>query len=604
MVTPPSPIDNIIKLLNVPFDNSYKNVLDFPSLESQEKYMLTRQAAIRNRNGEIIELSFENCSYIRKDGTLKIPVHIDRLNHCNYCMYKNPYARDRWIYCFITNMRYINDNCTELTLNTDVFSTWFRRIRYLPSFVEREHTNDDTIGNNTVPEGLETGDFIPNITMDITQLLKPITCIAYTGDKLHNVNIDTNGGYYNGIPSAIPFLVTHFYATEAVIADINAEGNGDKIFSIFTIPYLAVKDLIEGTDFTKHNFVQIPQWHVQQPSYIDFTDEEVNGTPIGYELWKIDGYTPKNNKLLTYPYRYLGFSPPNGSPKIYKYEYFTHGLKFKLISEINPNPTVLVIPQNYLVHNGENLQEAAVINGYPNLSYRNDYYNTWLAQNSQMVNLSIDRANFNYDISQASTNLAIEKENTSYMYDMLGNALGGVANLFSMNLGGVASNIVGGLQSTSNHGFNMQAIGLGARANQGNYQYDIKSIMGQMQKQSLLPDTGVLSSSNATLLGYGLESKACFTHYTIRQEYARKIDLYFEMFGYQTNEVKVPNVRGRLYWNYIKTININLEGQIPLPDLTELKNIFNNGVTIWHDPNVIYNYKHDNRIVKGREKYE
>ena len=36
----------------------------------------------------------------------------------------------------------------------------------------------------------------------------------------------------------------------------------------------------------------------------------------------LDGYTPRNKKLLTYPYIYLGFNPQNGTKKIYRYEDF------------------------------------------------------------------------------------------------------------------------------------------------------------------------------------------------------------------------------------------------------------------------------------------
>ena len=33
---------------------------------------------------------------------------------------------------------------------------------YLRSLIEREHTNNDSVGSNTIPEGLETGEFIVN----------------------------------------------------------------------------------------------------------------------------------------------------------------------------------------------------------------------------------------------------------------------------------------------------------------------------------------------------------------------------------------------------------------------------------------------------------
>ena len=69
------------------------------------------------------------------------------------------------------------------------------------------------------------------------------------------------------------------------------------------------------------------------------------------------------------------------------------------------------------------------------------------------------------------------------------------------------------------------------------------------------------------------------------------------MFGYKINNVKVPNITGRRNWNYVKTIDCNVDGDIPQTDLNIIKTMFNNGVTLWHNPNNIYNYSLDNSII-------
>lgn len=597
MITPPSPITNELYLLHMPFDSSYKNVLYFNSYEEQSQYMKSHIITIWDANGQKVQLSFDNCQYIRKDGTLKIPVHIDRLYHCNYVMYRNPYQKEKWFYAFVVNQRYINDNCTELTIATDVFSTWQREMIFRPSFVEREHATSDEPGDNTIAEGLETGPFIVDYEYSIHDYLEPVTILAYMGDNLGGDTIDTDGGDYNGISSAVPFLLTDNLHTRVLIHKINADGKGNMIFAVFTVPKLAVKNFIEShqSDIINNGYVKM-EGSIKQPEQTILTMERPK---------RLNGYNPRNKKLLTYPYCYLGFTAPNGSPKIYRYENFRPGtITFKGISEINPSPTVVIIPEHYMGRES-NICESAIVNGYPTLSYKNDYYNTWLAQNSQLVNLSVDRTNFNYDISQARTTLARDRENSDYMYDMMGNIIGGVGNLLSFNLGGLASNIIGGMQGTANHGFNMRDIGINAQSNRGNWQYDIKTINAQVEKQSMMPDTGALSSSNATLLGYNYFGDSCFTKFSIKYEYAIRIDQYFDMFGYQTNRVKIPNLTGRENWNYVKTINANIEGKIPLPDLLELKNIFDSGVTLWHNPKTLYNYHAQNRIVvKRRPKRE
>ena len=50
----------------------------------------------------------------------------------------------------------------------------------------------------------------------------------------------------------------------------------------------------------------------------------------------------------------------------------------------------------------------------------------------------------------------------------------------------------------------------------------------------------------------------------------------------------------RSKWNFIKTIDINLTGDIPQNDIQRLKNIFNNGFTIWHDPSHFLDYSQTN----------
>ena len=84
---------------------------------------------------------------------------------------------------------------------------------------------------------------------------------------------------------------------------------------------------------------------------------------------------------------------------------------------------------------------------------------------------------------------------------------------------------------------------------------------------------------------------------SIKNEYARIIDRYFSLFGYKVNDVKLPNITGRTNWNYVKTIDCNFSGNIPQPDLEVIKSMFNNGVTLWHNPATMYNYNNTNNIV-------
>ena len=88
-----------------------------------------------------------------------------------------------------------------------------------------------------------------------------------------------------------------------------------------------------------------------------------------------------------------------------------------------------------------------------------------------------------------------------------------------------------------------------------------------------------------------------FKHLSIKTQFARIIDDYFDMFGYSTNRVKKPNYAHRENWWYTKTINIYIRGNIPNEFMNQIKNAYNNGITYWRNPSNFMNYSVSNGIV-------
>ena len=138
-----------IYLCKTPLINDYKNQLTFANKNAQLTYF-----------NSTIQKTYDNYTYIKKDNVIKVGENIDNLIQCNYLFYKNTGFTDKWYFCFITNMEYINENCTAITIETDVFQTWYFDIVYKPCFIEREHVNDDTIGIHTIDENLNVGEVI------------------------------------------------------------------------------------------------------------------------------------------------------------------------------------------------------------------------------------------------------------------------------------------------------------------------------------------------------------------------------------------------------------------------------------------------------------
>lgn len=125
----------------------------------------------------------------------------------------------------------------------------------------------------------------------------------------------------------------------------------------------------------------------------------------------------------------------------------------------------------------------------------------------------------------------------------------------------------------------------------------IAQTLGEIYKESLTPPQAegninagdVTSSCNRNVFYFEVKS--------IKKEMAKIIDDYFSMYGYKTNEVKIPNITGRRNWNYVKTINCNLEGNIPQMDLQKIKQMFNEGVTLWHNSSTFLDYTQTNDIL-------
>ena len=140
-----------VYLLKVPLEINDINQLTFSNATAQYNYF----------NG-LPKLSVDNFTYQRKDGTIRYGANFDTLLNYNYVMYRNDAYSNKWFYAYITGMEYLNDNCTAISIKTDVWQTWQFDLTYKPVLIDREHTNNDAVGTNTLPEGLELGEFVVN----------------------------------------------------------------------------------------------------------------------------------------------------------------------------------------------------------------------------------------------------------------------------------------------------------------------------------------------------------------------------------------------------------------------------------------------------------
>ena len=99
---------------------------------------------------------------------------------------------------------------------------------------------------------------------------------------------------------------------QSKIDEINAS-HGDSIIAVFSIPIGAI---VGYTDYNSN--VWTLTWIINHINsfgdWISSFTSPANSNEIYYPesvSREFEGYTPKNKKLLHYPYRYIGFNPPN-----------------------------------------------------------------------------------------------------------------------------------------------------------------------------------------------------------------------------------------------------------------------------------------------------
>lgn len=537
-----------IHLCTVPFDNTYKNVVycenDFKQLtyfEARKKKVFTEYTTIRKTGA---------------DGSLqssiKVNASIDELENLgvNYMFWENGTNGSnglRYYFAFITQLIYINEGVTQIVYETDVFQTWIYSVNILDSYVVREHSETDEIGDNLVPEKFNIEDYtytklVNDKTLDSVGYLVATTEHNLEDETLWEEifgggNVVIDGKKMSGIYQGLFFY--YFTSVSKLNSFLNeiVGKNDDCIVFIAVIPSFCVSENDVGVD-------SVPGWlhgsskPAEKNITLDFT---------GVDPHDFEGYTPINNKLWTAPYYKLIITNHNGERAEYNMEDFDErdNAVFTMYGDVSANPSVTLIPRDYKGID-ENYDEGISITAFPQCSFNTDTFKLWLAKN------------------QFSTGLSLA-----------GGALqigAGIAGI--IGTGGLGAVIGGG------------TVASGAMS--------IMNTFSNVHQASRNPNQATQGNGRNNLLtAIGL-NKFEFYVQSLRKHHAESIDSYFTMYGYQTNKVKKPNMDSRPCFNYVQTIDINIEGGIPSDDMKRLKNIFNSGVTLWKDTATVGDYSVDN----------
>lgn len=133
-------LDYQITLTSVPFDNSYKNVLRFDTRSEQEAYFQTNTLFSNSPrvNFNVGSLYATNIVY---DGAEN--ESIGELLNKNYCIIKDNRENRKYdfYYYFVTNAIQDCDNRIKLSLELDIFQTYYIDLNFGDSVIYKAHLN-------------------------------------------------------------------------------------------------------------------------------------------------------------------------------------------------------------------------------------------------------------------------------------------------------------------------------------------------------------------------------------------------------------------------------------------------------------------------------
>lgn len=477
----------------------------------------------------------DDVDYIRHDNKIIIDGQMDDYWQINYVMYQNTDFNNRWFYAFVTKMEWESERSFAIYIETDVYQTWMLDCKLLESFVIREHVKDDRIGANLVDEGLELGEYTINDSLPTLELDEIWFIMAVSDTKVANGTVIRNiyGNVYSGL-AYFAYSPADYQKLSNDINDYTSNERGDAIQFIYTIPKAMLpKNIVSGDIIPK--FTDYGHTTTKYPTFAD--------SPLLKEKFKkLNGYEPINKKLYCYPYNFLYVTNNNGGYCEYRFENFNNfenskELEFELTGSIHPNPVVMLHPRYY--KNTINTYEVGLqLSGYPFCSWASDTFKAWIAQNGVTTGIGV------------------------------------LSSLGAVVAGAVTTNPI------------MMAGGAMA----------VTSQLAQLYKASIQPDQARGNTNNGSL-NVGIRNQVfTFFRYSLKADYAERIDKFFSMYGYKVNKIKVPEVKSRISWNYVQTIDVNITGGIPADDMKRLKQVYNEGVTLWHDARKLGNYGYVNSI--------
>lgn len=555
-----APNSTVRLLENCPLPYSKEHTLYWSSATAQTNYFTGLTAH-----------TLSNYSYVRPQRALKVAVPTDDLFEVNYMMFQNTAYGSKWFYAFVTDVQYINDNTSLISFEIDAIQTFFFEMELKPCWIERQHSTTDVAGDNLVPENIDTGYMVCNevAVLASSDMMTLKIMIAVSADiSSDNEAVPTDGGIYAGSFSGIKYYffdhsVSGASSAVSFLETYENAGAASSVIGIALVPQICVPD--DWNTVGENRTLALVQPY----------------TPTSRTV-TLDGYTPKNNKLFTYPYNYLEITNSLGSYFNMPWEFFgdlTEGyITFYLVASTTLNPEIICYPHTEFRGIPNNQSYQLAISGFPQCAWSSDPYLAYLAQTAsrQLIGFAQGVGQVAYGAITALTPFAAS----------------GASSLMSMSSATSGWTLAENALQFAQQG---QAISSGLS---GVYSglMSIANQIATLQDMARMPPTTHGTESNYAMAidGRLVFVKRCMS---VNAQVARTIDDFFTMYGYAQHIVATPNIHARSQFTYIKTTGAKVGGSMPAQYETAIEACFDRGITFWTTPANMCDYSVSNTII-------
>lgn len=601
----PETLTNIRLLSGVPFINDYKHVRWFKSKAEQDNYFNSRNVISKK----------DNCSVIPTGNAFQIDleISIEQAQKVSYLEFTNNKTGGKKYYCFVVAVNYSKLNTATLTIELDFFQTFRFDVNFKKSYIDRQHGKV-----NLMSDPLKLGDEL--VTYDIVDITfdNLIYFIVVSKKPLNDRKDYESLGTVNGSPTPLfHYIVPYDKRTlEPINIRMKQSGIGEyrKTPRLSQLMYNIKNDWANHIDsfyWTKAggiNFNMASQnneivYQAQDGVNTDLVKfkSTIAGEDISYIMplvMNVTSYT----KRTTIVQGLKGRLPSGYDPKVYHYPFFRFILS-------DPNGNQLEIKPEFLQGNNMEIDifgSCGTMNkiGYTIKNYATKGYSSGLNNRLSFNNMMIDSEpnllpilvdQYSAYIQGNANSMQAQREvsGNNWKTSLKNSATSGLANTLGAGINGMSMSLMNPMSAPMSIG-GIISSGVDNIANQTNVNRSGKNNFENLvlQQNAMLDDLESLPPNAKTIGGNSFFSIGNFRfdlRLTIKGpsgDDCRRISSYFDHFGYAVNQYENINFTSNQYFNYVKTNDCHVTGNLNQSILDVFRNIFNGGVFLHHTDNM------------------